>query len=366
MQGGPGTVPKRGAGGRCPVPGVGQGEDMQPLVLTRDPSLIDDLARLAAGAGVQLEVRGDPVAALAAWSQAPLVVIGDDLATEVAAAAPPRRDGVVIVARAPTSEVFRLALEVGASSVVELPAAEAHLGALFADVEEAPGRGLVLGVVGGAGGAGASTLACALGQVGGLAGPTLVIDADPIGPGLDRLLALDETTGVRWDDLADSAGRLGSRSLREAVPRRDGVGVLTWAAGTATLPPLATLRDVLAAGQRGHSLVVLDLARQGGVLTVELMARCDLVLAVTPATVSGIASTARLVGSLVDTSRLRLVPRRGVVPPRDLAAATGVPVAFEVPEQRGLAESVDLGLGPVRHRRTPLARTVADFLGEVA
>lgn len=339
---------------------------MQPLVLTRDPSLLDDLSRLAAGAGVQLEVCGDAVGALASWAGAPLVVIGDDVLAEVAAVVPPPRAGVVVVSHAPATEVFRLALDVGASSVVELPAGETHLGALLADVEEAPGRGLVIGVVGGAGGAGASTLACALGQVAGRAGPALVIDTDPVGPGLDRLLGLDETAGVRWGDLASSAGRLGSRSLREAVPRRDGVGVLTWAAGAATTPPLSTLRDVLAAGQRGHSLVVLDLARQAGELSLELMARCDLVLAVTPATVSGIASTLRLVEPMADTSRFRLATRRGAVAARDLTAATGVAVAFEVPEQRGLAEAVDLGLGPVRHRRTPLGRAVSQFLAEVA
>lgn len=338
---------------------------MQPLVLTRDPSLLDDLARLAAGAGVRLEARGDPVAALASWSVAPLVVIGDDLAPEVAAVAPPRRSGVVVVSRSPGPEVFRLALDLGADSVVELPAAEAHLGALLADVEEEPSRGFVLGVVGGAGGAGASTLACAVGQVGGRSAPTLVIDTDPVGPGLDRLLGLDETPGVRWSDLAASAGRLGSRSLREAVPRRDGVGVLTWAAGAAPSPPLSTLRDVLAAARRGHSLVVLDLARQTGSLTAELIARCDLVLAVTPASLSGVASTVRLVEPLTDASRLRLAPRRGAVPSADLATAVGVPVALEVPEQKGLAESVDLGLGPVRHRRTPLGRAVARFLAEV-
>lgn len=339
---------------------------MQPLVLTRDPSLLDDLARLAAGAGVQLDVRGDPVGALGSWSSAPLVVIGDDMACEVAAVAPPHRPGVVILSRTPDGEVFRRALDLGASSVLELPAAEAHLGALFADVEEVPGRALVLGVVGGAGGAGASTLACALGQVGGWDGPTLVIDTDPIGPGLDRLLGLDETPGVRWGDLATSTGRLGSRSLRDAVPRRGGAGVLTWATGAATPPPLSTLRDVLAAGQRGHSVVVLDLARQSSSLSAELMARCDLVLTVTPATISGVASTLRLVRPMADTSKLRLVTRRGAVPPRDLTVATGVRVAFEVPEQRGLAESVDLGLGPVRHRRTPLGRAVATFLAEVA
>lgn len=339
---------------------------MQPLVLTRDPALLEDLARLAAGAGVRLDTRGDPVAALTAWSAAPLVLVGDDLLAEVAAVAPPPRPGVVVVSHAPPAGVFRHALDLRADAVVDLPDGESHLGSLLGDLEEAPGRGLVVGVLGGAGGAGASTLACALGQVGGWTAPALVVDTDPVGPGLDRLLGLDEEPGVRWDDLATSTGRLGSRSLREAVPRRDGVGVLTWSAGPATAPPLSTVRDVLAAAQRGHALVVLDVARQSGAVAVELMARCDLVLAVTPATVSGVASTLRLVQPMGDTSRIRLATRRGAVSSRDLEAATGVAVAFEVPEQRGLAEAVDLGLGPVRHRRTPLGRAVAEFLAEVA
>lgn len=339
---------------------------MRPLVLTRDPLLLDDLARLAAGAGVQLEVRADGVAGLAAWAAAPMVVVGDDAITELAAVAPPRRPGVVIASRAPGPDVFQLALVLGAESVVELPAAESHLIALLADVEEEPCRSLVVGVVGGAGGAGASTVACALGQVAGWSSQALVIDTDPLGPGLDRLLGLDDTPGVRWPDLAASAGRLGSRSLREAVPRRDGVGVLTWTTGAATPPPLGTLRDVIAAARRGHALVVLDLARQTVALSLELMARCDLVLAVTPATVSGVASTGRLVAPLGDTSRWRLATRRGPVPTPDLVAAVGVPVVLEVPEQKGLTESVDLGLGTVRNRRTPLARTVTRFLAEVA
>jgi len=339
---------------------------MQPLVLSRDPSILDDLARLAAGAGVQPDVRGDPVSALAAWSSAPLVLVGDDLLPELVAISPPRQAGVVVVCRAPGAATFRLALEVGASSVAELPSAEGHLAALFADVEEAPARGLVLGVIGGAGGAGASTLACALGQVAGLTGPALVLDTDPLGSGLDKLLGLDEVPGVRWDDLAASAGRLGSRSLREAVPRRDGVGVLTWAPGPAALPSLSIVRDVLAAGRRGHNLVVLDLARPAGAVSAELMARCDVVLVVTPSSISGVVSTMRVLSPLTDSSHLRLAPRRGAVSASELAATTGVRVGLEVPHQRGLAEAVDLGLGPLRGRRSPLRRAVSEFLAEVA
>jgi hypothetical protein len=36
---------------------------------------------------------------------------------------------------------------------------------------------------------------------------------------------------------------------------------------------------------------------------------------------------------------------------------TGVPVLGTMPDQRGLAEAIDLGHGPVRSRRGPLGRT---------
>ena len=337
-----------------------------PLLLTRDPDLLDELTRLCAGAGVRPDVRGDPVTALGAWSGAPLVVVGDDLLDEVAVLAPPRRGRVVVVCRSTGPATFELALAVGASSVAELPTGQAHLGDLLADVEEEPVQGRVVGIVGGAGGAGASTLACALGQVAGRAAPSLVVDTDRAGPGLDRLLGVEDLPGVRWADLTHSAGRLGARALRDAVPRRDDVGVLTWSAGAAEGPPLEVLRDVVAAGQRGHHLVVLDLARQPGPVTAELVARCDQVLVLAPATISGIASTLRLVEPIREAAHLQLAVRRGSVPAVDVAAATGMPLVLEVPEQRGLGEAVDLGLGPVRHRRSPLGRALASYLARAA
>ncbi len=338
----------------------------RPMVLSRDPSLLDDLARLAAGAGVQPDVCGDPVSSLASWASAPLVLVGDDLLAALAEVAPPRRSGVVVVCHAPDSATFRLALEVGASSVMELPRADAQVAALFADAEEAPEQGLVLGVIGGAGGAGASTLAAALGQVAGSTGPALVLDTDPLGSGLDRLLGLEEVSGVCWDDLAESAGRLGSRALRDAVPRRDGVGVLTWTQRSPAMPSLSTVRDVLAAARRGHRVVVIDLARRAGAVSAELMSRCDMVLVVTPSSISGVVSTIRLLAPVDDTSHLRLAPRPGAVSSRELSTAIGVPIGFQVPHQRGLDEAVELGLGPVRGRRSPLRRAVSAFLAEVA
>ena len=306
----------------------------------------------------------DPVDALSEWPAADLVLVGDDLAADLAAVGPSRRGGVHVLGLSPSDAVFRAALDLGAESVLDLPAAGGHLVELLTDVGEPAATGHLIGVVGGAGGVGATTLACALAQAGAERGPTLVVDADSLGPGLDRLLGLEESPGIRWEDLHATSGRLGARALRESVPRHDGPGVLTWARGGGGLDA-STLRETLSAARRGHDLVVVDLARHGGATTTELAGRCDGVFVVAPATLVGMASTARLVAAFggLDAS-VGLVLRPGGVLADDAAAATGLHVAHELGHQRGLAQAVDLGLGPLGARRGPLARAVRDLLGQ--
>ncbi|MFT4085169.1 MAG: septum site determining protein, partial [Nocardioides sp.] len=187
------------------------------LVITADPLLLDELARLAAAAGVRIEPTADVGTALRTWSPAPLVLIGADLAEEVARLAPPRRDGVCVLAWGPPPEgVYRPALSVGAQSVIDLPGSAELVAELLTDLGEA-GRpdGVVLGVLAGSGGAGATTFAAALASLGAERGPTVLLDTDPLGPGADRVLGLEEAAGVRWSELGGTAGRLGARALRE-------------------------------------------------------------------------------------------------------------------------------------------------------
>jgi secretion/DNA translocation related CpaE-like protein len=340
---------------------------LPPLIVTGDPSLRDELLRFAAAAGAAPADTADPATALRDWAGAALVLVGADLVSEAAALGPPRRGDVHVVRwSGGPDDVFRSALALGAESVVDLPGAEGWLVERLTDVGEQPARGRTVGVVGGAGGAGATTLACALGQVAAPSGPTLVVDTDPLGPGVDRLLGLEVADGIRWDALAQATGRLGSRSLRQAVPGRDGLGMLTWPPGSRSPLELPAVREALSAARRGHDLVVLDLARHQGRLLEELAARCDHLVVVAPATVVGAAATARLLEHLPESGARHLALRRGSVPAADMARATGVPVLVEVPEQRRLAEAVDLGLGPVRSRRSRLARAARFVLDVVA
>lgn len=333
--------------------------------MTTDKSLLDELLRLAAAAGVQPTIARDVPEALRAWSRAPLVLVGDDLAPALARAAPLRRDGVFVVLVAPDPDlVLPVALHLGAEGVADLPRSEGWLVERLTDVvDEAPARGLTIGVAGGSGGSGATTFACALAQVAGRSGPAVVIDADPFGPGCDRVLGLDVVEGVRWEELGQATGRLSARALRESLPRRAGVAALSWdAAGRPGPVEPSALREALSAARRGHDTVVVDLPRAADPMVDELASRCDRVLVTVVTTVAGVAAAVRRCASFPDPGVLGLVLRGSAMDDDSLARVVGAPVLARMGDQRGVAESVDLGLGPVRSRRGPLGRAAAGVL----
>jgi secretion/DNA translocation related CpaE-like protein len=335
------------------------------LVITRDRLLLEDLLRLSAAAGLAPDVARDVTAGLRGWSAASVVLVGEDLVAEVSQAHPPRRDQVHVVGHGPLGDaVFRSALAAGALDVVELPSADAWLVEVLTDASDAVdggrgGRARTIGVVAGSGGAGATTFACALALVASATETALLVDLDPLGPGVDRVVGLDGGEGARWDVLASSRGRLGSRSLRAALPRKGDLAVLTWPTGPAVGLDSASVREALSAAQRGNDMVVVDLPRAVDDLIAEVVTRCDLLLVVTEASVAGVTAAGK-VGSLVQrlTAGVGVAVRggRGALPPAQVAAALRAPLVVEVPTQRRLAEQVDLGLGPVHTRRSTLAR----------
>ena len=337
------------------------------LVVSREPLLVEEVVRRAAAAGVEPRITGDLAAVLRHWNAAGVVIVGADLAAELVTLGLRRRPGVHLLSWGGVPDhLFRDAVALGAEDVSELPRAGGWLADLLADLDDGattPAR--TIGVVGGSGGVGATTFACALAQRAARSGPALVIDADPLGPGLDRVFGLERREGVRWSEVGRTSGRLSARSLREAVPRRADLGVLTWSAGQAsTLQPFA-VREVLAAAVRGHRTVVLDLPRAGGEITDDLLARCDCVVLVVAPTVAGLASAARWATERPGRERVRVVVRGTGVPAPEVARALRMPVVATMSDQRGLAEAVDLGAGPVRSWRGPLGRAAREVLERV-
>jgi secretion/DNA translocation related CpaE-like protein len=335
-----------------------------PLIITRDQTLLDELLRLAAAAGVTPTVAPDGVGGLAGWAAAPLVLVGADVAAEMAELRPRRREGVHVVSFGGFSDdAMAVALALGAENVADLPRSGEWVVEQLTDLgDERPRRARTVAVVGGAGGAGATTFAAALGQVAALTGPTLVVDTDRLGPGLDRVLGMEGESGVRWDELCRTTGRLGAAALREGVPRRGPLGVLGFYAGRQPPLPAFAVREVLSAAQRGHDTVVVDVPRSRDEVLDELLVRCDRVVVVARPSLAALTSTERVLGGLPDPGRAVLVLRGTGLDVDTVERVLPLRVLARMGEQRGLAESVDLGLGPVRSRRGPLARAARTVL----
>lgn len=338
---------------------------MGPLLLTADSGLVEDILALAAAADVTVNIVTEPIAALASWTRAAMVLIGADLADEVARLGAVRRANVFVVTRERAPDLlFRTALRVGADDVVEVGLDSAELVELLADrTERRAAVGRVIGVLAGSGGAGATTFACALAQAAARTGETALIDSDPLGPGLDRLLGLERTPGSRWDALGLTTGRLSARALRDALPRAGLLGVLSWHAG-AKVGHLNedTVREALSAARRGNETVVVDLPRAPGEVADEIAARCDELLVLARGTLPGVSSAARLRARLDRHPAAAVVLRGDGVAVRDVETALQLPVRVRMRDQPRLAEALDLGLGPLRSRRGPLARAVSAVL----
>ncbi|MGW3826348.1 septum site-determining protein Ssd [Streptomyces sp. NPDC005071] len=194
-----------------------------PLIVTEDVQLLDDLLRLCAAAGAEPEVHHTLPEGRGGWERAPMVLVGDDAAPRCRGVA--RRQGVMLVGRDQDApDVWRRGVEIGAEYVLRLPDAESWLVDQIANAAEGVGRpALTVGVIGGRGGAGASTLACALAVAAARSGRrTMLIDGDPLGGGIDVLLGGERAEGMRWPDFAHSKGRVGGGALEESLPALHG------------------------------------------------------------------------------------------------------------------------------------------------
>lgn len=336
-----------------------------PVIVSADDHLVAELIRLAAAAGASPVSLREPGDALRHWTRASAVLVGSDVAADLVALSPPRRDRVhVVVGPGASESAYRDAVGCGAESVLELPGGAGRLVELLTDLGDGAAReATTVGVVGGAGGVGATVFASVLADACSARMPTVLLDADPLGAGVDEVLGLDAIEGIRWDAVLTATGRLGGRALRDALPTRDQLAVLAWPRDERPAVDQQAAREVLSAARRGFELVVLDLPRHPHLQTDELLPRCDQVLLVTTSTVPALAASARIARRLpAAATRLVLREAPGGVDPAEAARFLGLPVAAVMGRQRRLDEAISLGLGPLRGRRGALgtaARTVA-------
>jgi len=344
-------------------------------LVSADPGLVDRVVGLAAAAGVDLVCGSDAPTETGALE---LLLVGADRIAELVpvlegqggsmtsvgasrrAARRPGR-GVVVVAQGEVApQVWRQAVTLGADHVAVLPEADQWLLDRLLDVGSGEPEAVVVAVVGGRGGAGASTLAAALSVTAATEGiEPVLVDLDPWGGGLDLVLGAEDLPGLHWEDLSGLRGRLQPGLLTTGLPQVCGVRLLTWSREVDPVLPVAALRPVLDAAVRESDLVVLDLPRRLDEPAAGVLGAADEVVLVVPAEVRATAAAGRLAGELRPLCRrLRLVVR-GPAPTgltaTAVADALGLPLLGEVRAEPGLAAALDRGVAPPVRARSPLA-----------
>jgi secretion/DNA translocation related CpaE-like protein len=332
-------------------------DDARVLLISGQAELVEAVRAAAAAAGVPVVVRSNVDTAGPLWLTAPLVLLGDDATGR---GVPVRRPAVVLVCPAGVQDgVFRVALRVGAEQCLRLPdERDALLDRLVVVADPGAGPGRVLAVVGGRGGAGATTLAACLAATAARDRSTMLVDLDPMGSGVDAVLGCEGAEGLRWPDLDGVRGPVRGSVLRQGLPSVDGVGVLSWGRGPALEPRPAAVESVLDAARRHCDLVVVDLPRSPGPAAFAALTRTDAVVMLVPAEVRATLAAARVLAQvhpLVPDVRLVVRgPAPGGLVPEQVGQVLGLAVGAALRPEPGLAAALERGDMP--SPRGPLRR----------
>ncbi|MGI8418985.1 MAG: septum site-determining protein Ssd [Nakamurella sp.] len=340
--------------------------ERRPLVITDDSELLDDVLRIAAATGVEVDhAREAP--ARGQWRAAPLIVIDVGKVPRAVLAGLPRRDGVIALARTePDSRLWEHCVRLGVQRTLLLGEAEDYLVEMLAGSQgELTGDGRAIAVIGACGGAGASVLAAAVAVAVHRSGrPVLLADCDRWGPGLDVVLGIEEEDGVRWSDLAAPAGRLAPDTLHRALPAmavaRGQIPVLSFDRSSGQDVPVSVVEVVIDSARRAGDVAVVDLPRAPTPAGDRMAEIADLTVLLVPADVRGCFAARRQVVRLSDVgARLGVVvrgPSPGGLGADDIAEVLGVPLlAFMRPQAR-LVRDLELGRPPGADPRSPLGK----------
>ncbi|MFC6018646.1 septum site-determining protein Ssd [Plantactinospora solaniradicis] len=347
--------------------------------MTSDNELLDELLRLAAAGGSEVEVAQDPAAARSRWAAAPQVLVGTDQAQACLRSRLPRRPRIVLVGRSGQGDGgWEVAELIGAEHVAVLPAAEPWLVDRFA--EGAAGRGMtdgparIVGVIGGRGGAGASVLAGGLAVTAARSGlRTLLVDADPLGGGLDLVLGWEQLEGLRWPALTEADGRVDAPALVRALPSRGDLVALSWDRGDLLALPAEAMAATMDAGRRGRDVVIVDLPRQLDDAAVIALQAADQAFVLVPAELRATAAAARVAAVAgLHCANLSVIvrgPAPGRLKAREVARALDLPLVGTLRPEPGLCRNLERGEAPAATGRGPLAalcqRIITDLTGAV-
>jgi secretion/DNA translocation related CpaE-like protein len=338
-------------------------ESVETLLVTGFDFLQGEVERIVAAAGGQLRVVADATEAVPFWDTAGVVLVGSDVRE-----LPPRRraPAVVVGLSGEGDSLWHLAAALGAERVAVLPDAASWLAEYLSRSRSPEAGGLVLGVTGGCGGAGATTAAAWIAQAAAEWGArVLLIDGDPWGGGLELALAAEESPGLRWPDLSGASGSIDPEQLSDALPVAGGFSFLSWPGSRERQPGVdsGTVGGVLDAARRGYELVLVDIGRGAEPLRTFAW-DCDRILLVAPAQLKAAVASARLLQELppVETA---LVIRGKAGTALDgplIAQAVGLPLQGRIPEIKGASSATEHGRLLEMGRRRSVRRFAASVL----
>jgi secretion/DNA translocation related CpaE-like protein len=228
----------------------------------------------------------------------------------------------------------------------------------------------VIAVLGGRGGAGASVLAAGLAVTAARAGRrALLVDADPLGGGVDLVLGWESLDGLRWPSLSHLGGEVDPPGFVGSLPGSGELAVLSWDRGDQLVVPVEAMSAALQAGRAERDLVVVDLPRRLDDAAVLALATADRALLLVPAELRACAAAARVAAvAAVHTSALEVVvrgPAPGRLKAREIARALGLPLAGSLRGEPDLARALERGTPPAGTGRGPLARLCQRVVGDL-
>lgn len=337
------------------------------LLVTADSRIINIVRAIVDPLGIDVRVVESPLISREIWDSSEFVLVGSDLAGECVENLAPRRAHLIVVHVNEQSEIgvlaqpnferdiWRHAVALGAENVLELPAASFWLvDALSSFVAPEPINGFkgsnVISVIGGSGGAGASTFAVNLAAIARTQGmSSVVIDLDQFGGGIDLILGAEEITGTRWPDIDPGAGRIAEDTLSAALPKVNGVSFLSQsrtASGAVTTEVVAAVVD---AARRAFDLVVLDLPREHSECNDLLIGQSLVTCVITRNHVRSIAasiSVSQLVRKLGQQTRFVLISDSKGLGLPDVCGALGDPGLTEIAFMPAMTTRADEGDPP--------------------
>ncbi|MCK2240026.1 MULTISPECIES: septum site-determining protein Ssd [unclassified Crossiella] len=340
------------------------------IIFAADPFLLKAAQEAATRVGCTL-VRATTIDELhALWEQTPLVMLDEQTLAECATSSLPRRSDVLVLTTAePHTDSWPHAVALGATPVLILSAAANSLDAALAKAtgEPDPGQGLVVAVLGGRGGAGATVLATALTLTAADQGRNAtLLDCDPLGGGIDRVLGTDKGQVLGWSAIPAWGDRLNRIPLRHSWPTAGVYGptVLSCDERVAELDPRA-VESVISACRVDEGVVVCDLPRTADPATRTVLAYADLAVLVVPAESRACHSAARMVTRIKSQGTPVALVVRGPAPSgrsvRDVEADVGLPSLITMRPATGLEVALDVGAMAYRSS-SPLARAARKVL----